>query len=462
MVNHFYEGDLSEDRIGYEVLKDTTPGPELDLVWGVGLTIPQTNAAFAYALGAPVTFVPEYASYDDAWDAITEAIDAGRPVPGANTHHGFVITGYSIRPDGHRIIWLNDPAYGMARSDIDAPGRAPSTDLSLWILPDHPNGTKQEAAVTTDSDGDGVVDFDETERFGTDAHKKDTDDDKVGDLQDIASSVFDPTYGYAFHPVTNGKGRDFDSDASAPERDPDSDNGGCLDGDEDKNVDGHRTGSETWNFDKADDSCFDLQGTITYDRVSTNDAGGGERSDATLHATIDVKLKADPNDPTHLIDAGSSYTVDNVFTSERPNGQDCSPGRHISKSTGTYRFADPPIPSPGHTLEELGVDANTHPDIWAYLDRQRGMMGISIIPWFPEKVEDTCQLFQNPIALPIVIDDWVCGSDFSGLNLSIDAKIGEAPNGPLPVTVDCHQEGPAFLWQRQKITTKGQIRLVGH
>ena len=46
---------------------------------------------------------------------------------------------------------------------------------------------------------------------------------------------------------------------------------------------------------------------------------------------------------------------------------------------------------------------------------------------------------------------------------SIDAKIGEAPSGgPLPVTIDCHQEGPVFLWQKQKITTKGELKLVGH
>ena len=89
-------------------------------------------------------------------------------------------------------------------------------------------------------------------------------------------------------------------------------------------------------------------------------------------------------------------------------------------------------------------------------------MGISIIPYYPEKVEDTCQLIAGVFGLPIVIDDWACGSAFSGLNLSIDAKIGEATSGPLPVTIDCKQEGAAFLWQSQKITTKGELKLVGH
>jgi hypothetical protein len=459
MVNHFYGGDLNEDRIGYEVLKDRQPGPEEDLVFGKGLNIPQTNAAFKFALGSDVTFVPEYASYDEAWTTIKAAIDAGRPVPGANIKHGFVVTGYAVT-NGKRIVTINDPARGVEHFDIDAV-RLPATSLSLWLLPDGLKGTHQEPSVTTDSDGDGVVDFDETQRFQTDPHNADSDDDKVHDKQDIASGIFDPTYGYALHRVVGGQGRDFDQDSNPTEMDPDSDGGGCQDGEEDKNADGHRTGSETWNFDKADDSCFDLMGTITFDRVSMNDAGNGELSNATLHATIDVKLRADPADPTHLIDAGSSFTVSNKFSSERPNGSDCSPARHLSNSDGTYRFSDPPVPSPGHTMGELG-GGDGHPDIWAYVDRQRGLMGISIIPYYPEKVEDTCQLITGVFGLPIVIDDWTCGSTFSGLNLSIDATIGEAPSGPLPVTVDCKQDGPAFLWQSQKVTTTGQLKLIGH
>ena len=458
MVNNYYKGDLNEDRIGYEVLKDRQPGPEQDLVFGEGLSIPRTNAAFAFALGAPVTFVPEYASYNEAWTAITAAIDAGHPVPGANTRHGFVITGYAIT-NGKRVVTINDPAHGVTHFDIDAVS-LPSTSLSLWLLPDGLTGTKQETSVTTDSDGDGVVDFDETERFQTDPHDVDTDADKVHDKQDIASGVFDAEHGYAAHREDGG--RDWDGDGIPTERDPDSDNGGCQDGEEDKDANGHRNGTETWNFDVTDDTCFDLMGTITYHRVSTNDAGNGERSDATLDATIEVKLKADPADPTHFIDAGSSFTVRNKFSSERPNGSDCSPARHLSNSDGTYRFSDPPVPSPGHTMAELG-GGDGHPDIWAYIDRQRGLMGISIIPYYPETVQDTCQLITGVFGLPIVIDDWTCGSEFSGLNLSIDAKIGEAPSGgPLPVTVDCKQEGPAFLWQSQKVTTTGSLKLVGH
>ena len=87
MVNHFYGGDLSQDRIGFEQFKDRQPGPEEDLNYGYGLTsggdgIDQTNAAFAIALGAPVMFKPQYPTYDAVWADITTEIDAGRPVGG--------------------------------------------------------------------------------------------------------------------------------------------------------------------------------------------------------------------------------------------------------------------------------------------------------------------------------------------------------------------------------------------
>ena len=317
MVNHFYGGDLSEDRIAYEAHKERQPGPEEDLIFGEGLRAPEANMAFSWALGVEVEFVGGYLDKDSAWASITAAIDAGRPVPAANTHHGFVISGYEVR-NGRRLVTIKDPAKGIYVSDFDA-SKLAASDLSLWIIPAGATGTKQETSVTTDSDGDGVVDFDETQRFQTNPNAVDTDEDKVKDKQDIASGIFDPSYGYALHRVAGGKGRDFDGDSNPTEGDPDSDDGGCLDGDEDKDVDGHRNGSETWNFDKADDSCFDLQGTITFDRVSFNDAGGGETSEATLHATIDVKLKTDPSDPTHLIDAGSSFTVRNK--SSRASGR---------------------------------------------------------------------------------------------------------------------------------------------
>ena len=216
MVNHYYGGDLSQDRIGYEIFKDRQPGPEEDLNYGYGLTsgepetptpgyVDQTLKAFAFALGASVRFIPTNASFDEIWTSVTTSIDAGRPLAGAGPRHGFVVTGYVVR-GGHRIMLVNDPARGRYEVDLDA-GRGNPAQVSLWLMPDSPNARKQEPSVIADSDGDKVVDFDETERFHTSPQVKDTDGDKVDDKPDIASGVFEPTYGYALQPGAGNRGR---------------------------------------------------------------------------------------------------------------------------------------------------------------------------------------------------------------------------------------------------------------
>ena len=195
------------------------------------------------------------------WEVITTAIDAGRPVAGANNSHGFVVIGYEM-VGSHAIHALPRPGERQVQEERHHhdDGR-PSPDQHVRMMPASVNARKQEPGVTKDSDGDKVVDFDETERFRTDPGKKDSDADKVPDKRDIASGVFDPTFGYADHRTTQG--RDFDGDRVPTESDPDSDGGGCTDGDEDEDLDGHWGDKETWNFDDKDDVCGDLSGTIT-------------------------------------------------------------------------------------------------------------------------------------------------------------------------------------------------------
>lgn len=339
MVNHFYGGDLTEDRIGYEVLKGRQPGPEQDLMYGIGLDIEQTNAAFAFALGGPVTFVPEYATFDALWADVTAAIDAGRPLAAAGPKHGYVIKGYAMR-NGHRVMTVNDPARGTYPIDLDA-GQGDPTSVSTWLLPDAPVGRHQEPGVTTDSDGDGVVDFDETERFHTNPNDPDGDGDKVHDKQDIAAGIFDPTYGYAFSPQADGPGRDFDADGIPTERDADSDAGGCLDGDEDMDLDGHRNGKETWNFDTSDDVCGDLVGTITWTLSSTLD-GETAHSSSTDQVTLNVRFD---EEGTEWVDAGSAYTWtgssrldDNPGNDDPQNGY-CNEIHKTTTTTGGGPFA---------------------------------------------------------------------------------------------------------------------------
>ncbi|MGE0552096.1 MAG: hypothetical protein AB7R55_01575 [Gemmatimonadales bacterium] len=369
MISRFFQGDLSQDRIGYEVLsrnvvkylgpvsaarcvhcttmpgsmtfgqldaagvvaaafgaplgtllQEEASGPERDLVHGRGLDVVHSIAAFAFALGAPPDYTAEYSTKDDFWNDVTAEIDAQRPVVGANWRHAFVVRGYEQR-GRRRFLYINDPANGEQRLDLDA-GRIPASQLATFKFPSHPRVAHQEPEVTRDGDGDGVVDFDELERFKTNPMNPDTDQDGVKDKQDIASGVFESEFrlGYAWDPGPDNVGRDFDDDGLPTELDADSDwpaggnakglNDGCLDGDEDKDGNGKRTGNESSNFNPSDDLCDRLSGTLTYSFAADNPTPESivKSNDETV--VVRVKLKPDPNgDPGQYVDDGSTFTI---------------------------------------------------------------------------------------------------------------------------------------------------------
>jgi hypothetical protein len=307
MVNHFFGGDLSQDRIGYELFKDKKPGPEGDLNYGYGILADDLTRALTFALGAAPARNEPGQTPDDVWTSTTASIDAGRPVIAAGNTHAIVLTGYSIA-NGKRILSYNNPWTGSGKLDIDAKAGALAAELDVWLPAGGSVGRKQEPGVTADTDGDGVVDFDEVERFHTDANRPDSDSDGVGDKQDILSGVFDPLYGYALTGETVG--RDFDSDGEVTEHDPDSDEGGCSDGKEDENADGHRNGSETSNFDVSDDKCErrGAYGRVTYTYQSVYDPGGQSEHTTNETLTLDVRLKEEDADGVRtFVDEGSSY-----------------------------------------------------------------------------------------------------------------------------------------------------------
>jgi hypothetical protein len=311
MMNRHAGGDLNQDRIGYEVLEGMAAGPEGDLMHGDGLW-PQSQMlkAYAFALGTtPTLELPKKA--DRLWADMKGQIERRRPmlVYSPSPSHFFVIAGYRLR-GGHRVFLVNDPWDGFVEIDLDdaVGGRFAAT--WYYYLP---GGDfvpmRQEATVLSDADGDEVVDFDETERFHTNPGDNDTDADGVADKADIAASVFDGTYGYALHRT----GRDEDHDGRAMELDPDSDAGGCKDGDEDRNGNGIYEGAvlqavETWNFKFLDDSCRGLAGHVTRRfRQSGLTNQIIETSDSESWTGISVRLKPVDGEPGYYEDDGSRY-----------------------------------------------------------------------------------------------------------------------------------------------------------
>jgi hypothetical protein len=238
MVAAFFGGQTSQDRLGFELFGGG--GPEGDLKWNQDLnsfdvvqllefaTGPGVVAYFA--LGADGNGPPATDTEREAfWQSATAAIDNGQPVAVCGGGHCVVMYGYSAGLFGRRIH-VNDPWRGQVTLS------ASSVPLLMYAFP-NPNATGRtdEPAISSDGDGDGVVDFDELLRFGTSAHEADTDGDEVRDKDEIRLSMFDPDHGYAF--LSDARDA-IDGDLDPPELDRDSDDGGCADGLEDLDKDG--------------------------------------------------------------------------------------------------------------------------------------------------------------------------------------------------------------------------------
>lgn len=273
MVTQFYGGKLSEDRIGYQIFKDTTNGPEWDLNHGRGLSDNQITTAISFALGAAPTYHSRAATSAAMWNDVKTEIDAGRPVIASTPTHVFVITGYT-QTANRQLFTINDPWIGMYKVNLNNPTGSNLGNIfdTYWLMPAAVTAKSDEASISQDSDGDGVVDFDETQRFHTNPNDPDTDHDQVKDKDDIRASVFDRIHGYAAG-LFSRDGRDFDKDGKPMELDEDSDNGGCFDGLEDLNQNGKYEASakETYNFQKNDDACISGTQESFYDVTIVND-----------------------------------------------------------------------------------------------------------------------------------------------------------------------------------------------
>ncbi|MBO7103936.1 MAG: hypothetical protein J6W22_00430 [Fibrobacter sp.] len=154
---------------------------------------------------------------------------------GADGGHAMVLDGYRINSDGNVLIHLlNTDNMGKSEwryycnlsflgMDIIAQfiangigqlidfvrnlcekekGKNLSGDMffSYYIPPLVAHGRNSNTSIFEDNDNDGVVDFDERERFGTDPNNRDTDMDGINDYQEIYDYKMCETYSGVYMP----------------------------------------------------------------------------------------------------------------------------------------------------------------------------------------------------------------------------------------------------------------------
>jgi hypothetical protein len=275
MINRFFGGRISQDRVAYEVFRGRQAGPEQDLSYGgSGFSAAQVTAGLSFALGGPALQGSVTAAQQALfWQLVQQEIDAGRPL---------VLGAVEANGDGHATVLVAYRDLGggdlrITHADPWAPGSSAGvlTQLRLsafiagyaqvlfWTVPALRQPFSDEPEIALDSDNDGVVDFDETRRFGTDPSDPDTDSDFVGDLTDIRASVFDSQFGYSLG--GNDSRVDIDGDGAQMELDADSDDDKCTDGQEDFSLNGDFEPAlgESHNF-VIDKRCRSWVGTTRY------------------------------------------------------------------------------------------------------------------------------------------------------------------------------------------------------
>ncbi len=153
---------------------------------------------------------------------VMNAINADRPIRYSTGVHAMVVDGYRTDGGVFQCRFLNTDNDGTVE------WRQWATEPFSWCcIPDADlEGETTDPLITDDFDGDGMVDFDERERFPTSRVLSDTDHDQVPDKADVA------TYALYKHDP------DVDGDDLRGEVDCDSDNDGDFDGGEDIDGDG--------------------------------------------------------------------------------------------------------------------------------------------------------------------------------------------------------------------------------
>ncbi|MCD6290756.1 MAG: VWA domain-containing protein, partial [Anaerolineae bacterium] len=303
MIVTNYGGNLSQDRLSYRLFENW--GHPIEDRWsGVGLGEPahdlghdtptfvcggdgsSARTLLAWALGVNNSAI-DYHGGKPSFAQIRNWIDNGRPVMRFHSGHQTVIGGYRVLNDGTQQIRLFDPWSGLTWQNYN------SLDITCYYVApaSASNVRSDEPGIWHDADGDGIMDWDEVNRFHTDPTSPDTDADWVQDKQDIREYVFDNGGHYSL------RSADIDGDGLRKELDADNDNDGSVDGCEDTNYNGKYEASlgETDNFNASShQACVPRFDILQPTQANPTNAGAYNNPDKIL---IQVKTATPPSSP---------------------------------------------------------------------------------------------------------------------------------------------------------------------
>lgn len=267
MINRYYGGSINRDEVVNEVKGDILHDDD------AGAGVAECKESLRYALDTDNAHIEDLGRKPTS-DEIKAWLDADRPIYTSQPGHIMVIRAYKYENGDFYAEHLNTDNNAAVEwrewSGVNLHGGS-----LCWAPTAGLTGIDSDPRVSSDSDGDGVCDFDEEERFvageffprtflfwggrSLNASASDTDDDGVDDKNEIASYVFPrgaPNGGNISGVASTDP--DPDNDKYYPPTDEDSDDGGIEDGEEDTDADGRFDADEGDVFDLNDDGSLDL------------------------------------------------------------------------------------------------------------------------------------------------------------------------------------------------------------
>lgn len=322
MLNRYYGGDLTQDELklnfkGYRNLSVFSDSGKAKILGAFlhynrgGMADSLLTSVVLWALGNDVKLVRNDSLPTE--DEVRTWIGAGIPLYVWTEGHVMLLDAYRISLSGRMDVRvLNTDNDGTAEWRV-----LKSSALKGFIAATVSGNVREsDSRIHTDSDGDGLMDYDEIERFGTDPYNPDSDGDGIDDKTEIFSytirdTITDKDSSSWKNGLTQLTFADIDGDSLRAELDWDSDGGGKADGEEDKNKNGLKESEESDVYDADDDFTpveisSDVPGILTLyarERLLVNDGVRCRQN------SKNCDIASESKDSTYAVSIGRSAYV---------------------------------------------------------------------------------------------------------------------------------------------------------
>jgi hypothetical protein len=193
-MNHFYGGNLTQDEIVYKT-KFKEAEPLLSPFYNDGATKEEDIETLKWALNINNFEDLNYGEGTPSYETVKNAIDDEKLIFAAVPKHDKLIYGYIGDADNYVLYYAFVDNDGNIGTSLEY-----RTPIEYYFIPEVVRGNVRmsDSRIHMDSDGDGVTNFEEEERFHTDPYNADSDDDGIGDKREIYNYTIKAGEGNAF------------------------------------------------------------------------------------------------------------------------------------------------------------------------------------------------------------------------------------------------------------------------